>query len=213
MNHNNIQWLKQCQYWIFDMDGTLTLPIHDFEDIRKQLGIASGTPILEAIEGMSPEQADRTKSHLHEIEMELAYQAQPQPGVEVLLDTLRNSGKQLGILTRNGEEITHATLKAAGLSKFFNIDTIVGRDTCAPKPKPDGVHYLLDLWEAPRQQAVIVGDYLYDIQAGFDAGINTVHFDSVGQFLWPEFTHYRIQKLSDLVQLFSDSLEWNSGSE
>lgn len=183
------------------MDGTLTLPIHDFEDIRTRLGIQSTSPILESIEKMPPARAAEVAQELHLLEMRLAREAQPQPGAKDVLTRLSQAGKKLGILTRNGREIAHATLAEAGLSSFFDKDSVVSRDDCAPKPNPDGVHLLLDRWNAPREETVIVGDFLYDIQAGFDAGIETVHFDSSGRFEWPQFTHHRITEISSLQSM------------
>jgi HAD superfamily hydrolase (TIGR01509 family) len=194
--------LSHCQYWIFDMDGTLTIPVHDFEMIRTRIGISSGVPILEAIEKMPKDEAEAANQLLHDLEMDLAFQAQPQPQAKEVLQDLVDKGKELAILTRNGEEIGHATLKAAGLDEFFNHETIIGRDRCAPKPLPDGVFHLLNYWSAPKEKTVIVGDYLYDIQAGFDAGINTVHFDSTEVFQWPEYTHHKISRLKDISTLY-----------
>ena len=111
-------------------------------------------------------------------------------------------GKKLAILTRNGEEIGKATLKAAGLDHYFAEGMLIGRETCAPKPQPDGVHHLLKLWGADKSNTVIVGDYLYDIQAGFDAGIRTIHFDSQGLFPWPEYTHHKITRLQEINSLY-----------
>jgi HAD superfamily hydrolase (TIGR01509 family) len=184
------------------MDGTLTIPVHDFELIRAKLGIASGLPILEEIEAMPRDQAEKMTQDLHDLEMDLAYLAKPQPDANMVLDALVASGKKLAILTRNGEEIGKATLKAAGLDHYFAEEMLIGRETCAPKPQPDGVHHLLNLWGADKSDTVIVGDYLYDIQAGFDAGIHTVHFDSQGLFPWPEYTHHKITRLQDINSLY-----------
>ncbi len=180
------------------MDGTLTLPVHDFEEIRDQLGIGSTSPILESIEKMPLARAAEVTRQLHLLEMRLAREARPQPGVKGVLTRLRHAGKKLGILTRNGREIAHATLAEAGLSSFFEKDSVISRDDCAPKPSPDGVYLLLNHWNARRAETVIVGDFLYDIQAGFDAGIQTIHFDSSGQFEWPQFTHHKITAISAL---------------
>ena len=184
------------------MDGTLTIPVHDFEMIRQKLGISPGKPILEAISMMPQDEAQSARQLLHDLEMELAFDAKPQPDAVAVLDSLVDKGKQLAILTRNGEEIGHATLKAAGLDRYFSRETLIGRDTCAPKPLPDGVYHLLDYWGAEKDSTVIIGDFLYDIQAGFDAGIRTVHFDSQGLFQWPQFTHHKITRLGDLSALF-----------
>ncbi len=192
--------LSHCTHWIFDMDGTLTLPIHDFDDIRAQLGIAPGVPILEAISTMPADRAASATQELHDIEMAIAAKAQAQPGAKDLLHAMQAQGLQLGILTRNDKDIALATLAAAGL-EFFAEPHIIGRECCAPKPSPAGVQLLLQLWNAPQQQTVMVGDFLYDIEAGRKAGVHTVHFDQDGVFRWPEFTDHKISKLSDLAQL------------
>lgn len=196
--------LSHCQYWIFDMDGTLTLPVHDFNDIRRQLGIEEGRPILEAIGDMPVDAATETRRRLHEIELAIADLAQPQPGAAVLLERIRSRGNRLGILTRNDEEIAEATLRASGLHHFFETGDVVGRETCAPKPAPDGVHHLLQRWSAAANLTVMVGDYLYDIEAGHRAGVNTIHFDSSGRFSWPMFTSHGVNRLHDIVGLLGE---------
>ncbi len=183
------------------MDGTLTKPIHDFNLIRQQLGIKQGEPILEAIGNMPADRAQETKIKLDDLEMELAHEAVAQPGAHRLLEKLKNTEKQLGILTRNGEEIARVTLRACGLDHFFEPDSIIGRETCAPKPKPDGVEHLLKLWNADRDKTVIVGDYRYDIEAGYLSRIKTVHFDQSRSFEWPEFMDHGIQRLEELIDL------------
>ncbi len=190
--------LERVNFWIFDMDGTLTLPIHDFADMRSRLGIHAESSILESIGQMPAARAAEVTRQLHRIEMQLAREARPQPGVEDVLTRLSQTGKRLGILTRNSREIAHVTLAEAGLSSFFEKDSVISRDDCAPKPRPDGVHLLLNHWNASREETVIVGDYLYDIQAGFDAGIRTVHFDSTGQFEWPQLADHKITEISAL---------------
>jgi len=195
--------LRNCKHWIFDMDGTLTMPVHDFDDIRCQLGIEKGTPILEAIDSMPGEKAQQTKMRLNEIEMEIAGLACPQPGAGALLELLLGRGCKLGILTRNDEEIAAATLAASGLQSFFEPDAVIGRETCAPKPLPDGILHLLSFWQADAEKTVMVGDYLYDIEAGKKAGVKTIHFDSSGRFSWPEYMDHGVSKLADIASLIA----------
>ena len=45
------------QHWIFDMDGTLTIGVHDFAMMRSELGLAPDAAILETVQAMPPEQA------------------------------------------------------------------------------------------------------------------------------------------------------------
>ena len=44
--------LLQRKYWIFELDGTLTVAVHDFNAIRKELGIPERQPIVEALKSL-----------------------------------------------------------------------------------------------------------------------------------------------------------------
>lgn len=192
--------LAQHTHWIFDMDGTLTVASHDFDKIRQQLGIAEGLPILEAIEKMPPDRASSMHRELHRLEMEIAEHSQPQPGAAEFLSSLQENGCKLGILTRNAEDIAHTTLNAAGLAEFFEPDKIIGRERCEPKPDPAGIHLHLTQWNTTVSTAVMVGDYLFDLQTGRNAGVTTVHFEPAGDFEWPELTDIKSRSFAELRQ-------------
>ncbi len=183
------------------MDGTLTLAVHDFDAIRKTLGLAEGKPILEAIDELPQTEALAKMQQLFDIEMEIAASATPQPGAQALLEHLVHNNCKLGILTRNGVEIASATLKAAGLSEFFSNESVLGRESCAPKPDPAGVNLHLSAWQATADSTVMVGDYKFDLESGHRAGVNTVHFDVDGVQHWPELTTCRVGSLAELKQL------------
>ena len=55
------------QIVIFDMDGTLTLPAIDFDRLRAEIGIESGT-ILEALETMTTDERTRAYDIIEEHE-------------------------------------------------------------------------------------------------------------------------------------------------
>ena len=55
---------------IFDMDGTLTVPVLDFVEMRTRLGLPLGTDILPAVLNMSSEERERAMSIIHEMEDE-----------------------------------------------------------------------------------------------------------------------------------------------
>lgn len=193
--------LASRRHWIFDMDGTLTIAIHDFDDIRSQLNLPTGEPILEAIARLPEAEARATHQKLDEIELEIASHAQAQPGAKEVLEHLRATGRKSAILTRNGKIIANDTLKAAGLDGYFTSDTIISRDCCAAKPLPDGVLKLMQQWQAEPDDTVMVGDYLYDLKAGKDAGAATVHLDVNSHFAWPELTSIGISHLNLLLNI------------
>jgi len=193
--------LGHCKHWIFDMDGTLTLAVHDFDAIRRTLGIAIGKPILEAIDELPEQQAKQMMQDLFEIEMQIATEARQQPGAQELLEQLTSFDCTLGILTRNDCEIAVETLKAAGLSNFFKRNTILGRESCAPKPDPAGIYHHLSAWQAEPGDTVMVGDYKFDLESGYRAGVHTVHLDVDNGEQWPEMTTVRVSALNELKQL------------
>ena len=190
--------LKTRKYWLFDMDGTLTRAMHDFDAMRAELELPAGVPILEALAVMDPTEAQLKHAALDAMELHMAADATPQPGSHELLEYLREQGAKLGIVTRNGKQIARATLVACGLDSFFTDEAIISRDCCKAKPDPAGVHLLLSRWSAEAGDAVMVGDYLFDLQAGHSAGVATVHMDVDSRFEWPQFTSVAVGSLQAL---------------
>ncbi len=189
----------QCRHWVFDMDGTLTVAVHDFAAIREELGIPEGQPIVKTLNALPQEQAQPLRKRLQEIEADLAVQAQPAPGVQALLTSLKARGCRLGILTLNSKENAWLTLETLGLAQFFEPEAVLGRWCLAnPKPHPDGIHHLLNHWNTDAQDAVMVGDFLWDLKTGRAAGLPTIHVDPSEAFPWPELTDLPVTSLEDL---------------
>ena len=68
--------LLRRRYWIFDMDGTLTFGIHDFDAIRAELDLPPDVGILESLDAMEEQAAAPLRARLMEIERELAREGQ-----------------------------------------------------------------------------------------------------------------------------------------
>lgn len=190
---------REKSYWIFDLDGTLTVPVHDFGYIRRELDIPEDADILGHLETLPEEEASRRHFRLQEIELELACNALPSSGALETVAMLHRSGAQLGILTRNDREIVLLTLETIGAGDYFDSKYVLGRSEALPKPHPDGVHRLLSEWGAEPDKAVMIGDYLFDLQAGRAAGTSTVHVGRPDGKSWPEFTDLAVATLSDLT--------------
>lgn len=193
--------IKDMKYWIFDMDGTLTVPIHDFPAIRKELGIPESEDILGFINNLPEEEAALKHERLEEIELKLAHDTKAQEGVADLLEILLQRGYHLGILTRNNKVNTAITLKAAGLDRFFEPEAVLTRECAAPKPDPEAIHQLLDLWNGSTKEAVILGDYRHDLDAGKAAGISGIYFDSRGINQWNALADLTIHHWEELIPL------------
>jgi len=182
-------------YWIFDLDGTLTIPVHDFAELRSRLGIAPGVDILTAVNAMSPADAAAAHATVASWETELAAIARPQEDALALLDELQRRGATIGILTRNRLVTAIETLKVAGLSEYFDEANILGRECATPKPSPAGIHYLLDRWQGSPEQGVMVGDYIHDVRAGRAAGVGTILIERHGPTGWDSEADYLLHSL------------------
>jgi HAD superfamily hydrolase (TIGR01549 family) len=189
--------------WIFDLDGTLTLPVHDFGFIRQELAIPEGEDILGHLETLPPDQAAQRHQRLDEIERSLAAHAEAAPGVVELLAYLAEQNIRMGILTRNSRDVALVTLEALGVRHHFSEEHILGRDDAPPKPDPGGILYLQKHWQVETENLVMVGDYIFDLQAGRSAGVLTVHVGRPDGQRWPEISDLMVESLADLLESIS----------
>ena len=196
--------MKRCKHWIFDLDGTLTLPVHDFSYMRKELDIAPDEDILSHLASLPPKQRSIKSERLDQLEHFYALQAKSAEGVYPLIELLANKGCQLGILTRNTKQFAQLSLSVLQLSSHFPDEFVIGRDEALPKPKPHGIQKLVSQWDIPVSDVTMVGDYKYDLLAGRAAGSRTVHVSSNVELRWPELTDYHFQSLSELSELICE---------
>lgn len=189
--------------WIFDLDGTLTLPVHDFGFIRQELAIPEGEDILDHLELLPPDLAALRHHRLDEIERSLAGQAEAAPGAVELLACLAEQDFQMGILTRNSRDVAFVTLETLGVRHHFPDAHILGRDDAPPKPDPAGILHLQEKWQVDTENLVMVGDYIFDLQAGRSAGALTVHVGRPDGQRWPEASDIMVETLADLLDSIS----------
>ncbi len=186
------------------MDGTLTVSAHDFAQMRRELGLAPEVPILEALHAMPQDEAAPLWELLNELEFYYAGKASLMQGAPELLHYLHEGGCRLAILTRNTMPVVKHTLEACAIEHYFPLDTILDRDSCIPKPSPDGINQLLDRWQAEASDSVMVGDFLYDLEAGKAAGVATVHLDTRGDVDWSRVTDLRVENLGEIIRYLEE---------
>jgi phosphoglycolate phosphatase-like HAD superfamily hydrolase len=189
------------RYWIFDLDGTITVPVHDFETMRRELGLPDQKPILEEIAKLPQPKASQLFEKLDAMEFELATLAVPQVGAVDVLREVLDRGGRVGIYTRNSSRCAWETLSRCGLGDLFGKTDVVTREVCEPKPSPEGIHLLLSRWKAGADEAVMVGDYLFDMLCGREAGVATVGFSGKGHFLWQEYADYIVSGFAAIFDL------------
>ncbi|MGK9066546.1 HAD family hydrolase [Stutzerimonas chloritidismutans] len=179
--------LADARHWVFDMDGTLTIAVHDFLAIKRALDIPPEDDILHHLAALPDEEAARKRAWLLEHERELAYAARPATGARELLHHLRDRGCRLGVLTRNAHELALVTLEAVGMGDCFASADILGRDEAPPKPHPGGLLHLAERWGVAPKDMVMVGDFRFDLECAKAAGARGVLVNLLDN-PWPELT-------------------------
>ncbi|MEK2609862.1 HAD family hydrolase [Pseudomonas shirazensis] len=181
--------LSAVRNWVFDMDGTLTVAVHDFAAIRVALGIPPEDDILTHLAALPAAEAEAKHAWLLEHERDLAVASTAATGAVELVRELAGRGCQLAILTRNARELAHVTLEAIGLADCFDKELVLGRDEAAPKPSPDGLLKIAQAWDVDPSELVMVGDYRIDLECGRTAGARTV-LVNLPDNPWPELTDW-----------------------
>ncbi len=155
---------------ISDLDGTLVESGLDFDQMRAEMGLPAGVPLLETIGELPAEAAERCYEILERHEVAGAARAELMPGVGQFLGELKRRGLRQGLLTRNSRVQTRLLLCRLGLT----FDPVFTRDDGPIKPDPAAIWEICRAWGVEPAQVVVVGDYRYDLEAGRRAGARTV---------------------------------------
>jgi phosphoglycolate phosphatase len=123
----------------------------------------------------------------------------PYPGTEGMLETL--SGYKKAIISNKLESLSLRVLDALNLRKYF--DYVAGGDTVPQKkPSPEPVFSVLSRFAAAPGEALLVGDSIYDIEAGRAAGVRTVAaLYGYGTPGFAEMSDFEIKSIDALVDV------------
>ncbi|MCB9932724.1 MAG: HAD family hydrolase [Planctomycetes bacterium] len=154
---------------LFDLDGTLTVPVIDFDSLRNRLGLPHGVSITHALNALPEAERERGFEIVREAELEAARLAKAAHGAVELIHWLHGSGFATGIITRNFRAAVDLTLQALGLE----FDVIITRDCAPPKPAPDALLEALRRLGRGPETTLMVGDFRDDMDAGRAAGTLT----------------------------------------
>ena len=193
-----VSGLAAIRHWVFDMDGTLTIAVHDFQRIKRELAIPADDDILTHLAALPPQEAAAKHAWLLAHERALAGQAQGAPGAVALVRALHAAGCRLGILTRNARDLALLTLAAIGLEDCFAPAAVLGRDEAPPKPDPGGLLRLAELWQVAPDSLVMIGDHRYDLECGRAVGCRTLQVNQPGD-PWPAARDQRFETCTEIL--------------
>jgi pyrophosphatase PpaX len=94
------------------------------------------------------------------------------PGIPELLSELKHRGYKTGVVTSRLRNTTELGLKTYDMEQYF--DTVVTcDDTDKHKPDPEPVNIALERLGAKPEEAIMVGDSMFDILCAKNAGVTS----------------------------------------
>jgi phosphoglycolate phosphatase len=95
------------------------------------------------------------------------------PGAMDLIHTLKDHGKQVGLVTNKPRRFIELMLPAFDLHNAFD-SIVAGDDLPTKKPEPDMVHRALSDLDCAPYEACLVGDSKADLGAAKAAGVASI---------------------------------------
>ncbi|CAN7137528.1 unnamed protein product [Brassica rapa subsp. narinosa] len=202
---------------VFDMDGTLTVPVIDFaamyrsvlgEDEYKRIKAESpaGIDILHYIESWSPDKQQKAYEIIADYEQQGIDKLQIMPGAVELCSFLDSKKIKRGLITRNVKKAIDI------FHQRFDVifSPALGREFRPYKPNPDPLLHICSAWDIQPNEVMMVGDSLKDdIACGKGAGAFTCLLDETGRYgpddfsvsgLHPDFKVDSLSKIQNILE-------------
>ncbi len=180
------------QLAIFDFDGTLvdSAPgiVQVMEQVVEEYELPGsvldrwrhlvGVPLDTQMEIIFPERDTTYRARIAQryrciYDTRLIGLCPPFPGLTSMLDTLKAADIACAIASSKRRNIIEPVLDHHDLSHHFQ--TIVGQqDIINHKPHPEAVHHIVQKLNVDHQDAVVIGDSMYDMEMAKNAGVDGI---------------------------------------
>ncbi len=190
---------------IFDLDHTLVDCDLDFARIKAEIG--TDMPILEYRDTVDAAGKERIDEILDRHECRAAGKCDLSAGARELLDFLRSRGVKTALLTRNSRKSVRTVMGRHGMA----FDCVLTRQDSEPKPSPAPVRLICRKLGIAPAEAMMVGDYLYDMQSGSRAGTMTLLVDSPHRDRFEFDADYEVASLHEALDVIKSLLDGRKG--
>ncbi|XP_021291234.1 haloacid dehalogenase-like hydrolase domain-containing protein At2g33255 [Herrania umbratica] len=206
---------------VFDMDGTLTVPVIDFaamykavlgDDEYKKVKAEnpSGIDILHHIENWNPDKQRKAYRIIADYEKQGLDRLQIMPGAAELCGFLDAKKIRRGLITRNVKESVDLFHQRFGMMFF----PALSREFRPYKPDPAPLLHICSAWEVQPNEVMMVGDSLKDdVACGKQAGAVTCLLDERGRYISQDFARldltpdFKVSSLNEVYSLLESSFD------
>ncbi|KAJ0957933.1 putative HAD superfamily, haloacid dehalogenase-like hydrolase [Helianthus annuus] len=206
---------------VFDMDGTLTVPVIDFPAMYKAVlgkdqyfkiiaSSPSGIDILHHIEQWSPDKQQKAYEIIADFEQQGLDRLQIMPGAADLCGFLNSRNIRRGLITRNVKSAVDLFHEKFGMS----FSPALSREFRPYKPDPAPLLHICSTWGVESNEVVMIGDSLKDdVACGKRAGAVTCLLDETGRYDSPKYANvehkpdYKVSSLSQFHSLLESNFD------
>ncbi len=178
---------------IFDLDGTLVDAPYDWRRIKADLD-TGGRPILKFLSDLPEPERSRKWGVLEGYEKSATEKAVLKEGVPELLFYLEQRHIRTALVSNNSQKNVSWLIRKFSLQ----FDITLSRDSGMFKPSAQPFLHILRQWNISKAECGVVGDALFDVQAGEAAGIEWIWVISRDQ---SKFMGTKAEVLSSLNEL------------
>jgi pyrophosphatase PpaX len=173
---------------LFDLDGTLidsgaailasfhhateTVLGRRFADDVVMASVG-GHGIHRQMAAFDPERVDELVDAYRAHNLDLYRQIRLFPGIDAVLERLRDDGRELGVVTVKSRVTVELTFQLLPLGSFFET-VVTGDDVERHKPEPDALLLALERLGGEPGSAAYIGDSPFDVQAAKAAGMGAI---------------------------------------
>lgn len=213
---------------LWDFDGTLadseSVILNTFKELfakyepklevdNKTLHLLIGQPLEDVMFDYYPGNHDTMIEEYRKIQKPLIKRdLQEKPSATPVLQTLKEKGYTMGVVSNRGQASLEAAIEQLNLSEFF--DVVLGHDLMdEAKPSPSGIDKALKFLNVDKGGVVYIGDTSIDVEAGRRAGSFTVAclFDTIREHEIKESNPNRIvYALEDVLTVLEEDLQWTT---
>ncbi|GAA0163603.1 hydrolase [Lithospermum erythrorhizon] len=206
---------------VFDMDGTLTVPVIDFAAMyREVLGEdeyievkkknASGIDILHHIESWSSDKQKKAYEVIAEFEKKGMDNLKIMPGALDLYGYLESRNIRRGLITRNVKAAVDLFHQRFGMT----FCPALSREYRPYKPDPAPLLHICSVWQVQPNEVMMIGDSLKDdVACGKRAGAFACLLDETGRYSSPEYStvehkpDYEVTSLAEVHKLLEANFD------
>lgn len=205
------------KYILFDLDGTLidtnqmiidsfkhTYKTHLNKDIEeKEILQYFGEPLITTLRRYSPENAEELyDTYIHYNESIHDNSVSLCCNIQECLAQLKEMGCVLAVVTSKRYKMAHRGLELLDILKYFSVVVTVD-DTVEHKPHPAPVLKALEKLGAAPEDAIMIGDSIFDIQCAHNAGVKAIQvsWGASLEHLQQETPDYLVDNALEIVDI------------